>query len=287
MYQCHKCDKILSSSDRLNYHLLNNVCYKPSRTCPSCGKVFQSKRNCQYHMAQKVCGKPRAKLTLKLSQENLSRQELINKLTQTKEEILQMKGEIKALKENPRTVNNGDNNSNNNSNNNIILFPSQFGEEDIKYIKEKLPNLFEGLFKRPSQSIPKLFNKIHNSDKFPEYHNVYVASERSNYAMVSDGKTFTYKPKKTVIDQIIEDKGSLLGQYAEKNGDQLGDKVLKAYERYQNALDDDPQTRKDLEIEIGGLLLNMKSVIAQDEKTRQLLEQVDQGNFQLNDDDNN
>jgi len=39
--------------------------------------------------------------------------------------------------------------------------------------------------------------------------------------------------------------------------------------------------RKKLETEIGCLLLNMKSVIANDEQTRKLLEKVDQGKFEL------
>ena len=58
--------------------------------------------------------------------------------------------------------------------------------------------------------IPMLAEKIHNSRNMPEYRNVYTTSERSSYAMVSDGERFRYRPKKTIIDHIIEEKRSLI-----------------------------------------------------------------------------
>jgi hypothetical protein len=129
------------------------------------------------------------------------------------------------------------------------------------------------------ESIPRLFHKIHNNQAIPEYHNVYSKSERSNYALISDGKTFNNKPKKNVIDQIIDSKRLILREYVDSNGDQLGEKVLQKYERYQDLIDDDEEFRKNLELEIGGMLLDMKSVIANDEKTRQLLEKVNEGDL--------
>ena len=113
----------------------------------------------------------------------------------------------------------------------------------------------------------------------PEYHNVYIQSERSKYALVSDGKTFTYRPKKTIIDQIIEDKRSLISLYLEEHADQFDDRVFDKFETYQNRLEVDPEFREELEMEIGGILLNMKSVIANDEKTRRLLRKSRQGNL--------
>ena len=87
---------------------------------------------------------------------------------------------------------------------------------------------------------------------------MYTQSERSSYALVSDGESFHYRPKKTIIDQIIEDKLTLLNEYIDTNGSLLGEKVLKKYEEYQNQIDGDPEFRKNLEMEIGGLLLDMK-----------------------------
>ena len=96
--------------------------------------------------------------------------------------------------------------------------------------------------------------------------------------MISDGKVFKHQPK-NVIDQIIESKRLILREYVDTNGDQLGEKVLQKYERYTDLLDEDVEFRKNLELEIGGMLLDMKAIIANDEKTRQLLDKVNDGDL--------
>ena len=287
-YTCSLCHKILSGQTSFKYHVDNKVCQKPNKKlCQHCLRLFATPQMCKYHIDHNVCGwenknktdcssiTPKITIRLKTKQqyEHMSEEELIDqleqtqdKLEQTHDELIKIKEKYKSLKENPQNINN---------NNNIIVFPSAFGNEDMDLIKNKLGDILGPMIKNhPRKSIPILFNKIHNNDQLPEYHNVYISSERSSYAMVSDGKSFNYKPKKTIIDQIIEDKRSLLNQYIDDNGDQLGEKVLSKYEKYQDEIDD-----KELEAEIGRLLLNMKSVIANDEKTRKLLEKVNEGQY--------
>jgi hypothetical protein len=213
-------------------------------------------------MLQNICNKNK-KVAHETNYVNLSKEELIAKLNESETKY-------KTLQENPQNVSN------------IIVFPNAFGKEDIDHIRKKIGDIVGPLIKNQTfTSIPSLFNKIHNCEQLPEYHNVYSASERSSFALVSDGKTFKYRPKKTIIDQIIEDKRSILNDYVDNNGEQLGEKVLKKYEKYQDQLDTDPQIRKELELEIAGLLLDMKSVIANDDRTRQLLDKVIDGNFEL------
>jgi len=242
--------------------------------CSLCGKKISSTTSFKYHVSHKVCinksskqteQTSKNKLIIKTKQQyaNMSRDDLILQLSN-------MEGKYEALKENP--VNN----------NNIIVFPSSFGNEDMDHIKNILGDILKPMItNHPFQSIPLLFTKIHNNEKLPEYHNVFVNSEHSNYAMVSDGKIFKYKPKKTIIDQIIEEKRSIINQYIDDNGEQLGEKVLNKYEKYQEHLDENSEFRKTLEIEIGGLLLDMKSVIANDEKTRLLLDKVNDGHYEI------
>jgi len=278
MFKCDNCDKVLSTKARLDYHLLNKVCHKPNKSCPSCGKTFRSKQNCQYHISQLVCKK---KVSLKLKtidpsndhNSHLSKDELLIK-------VAKLEGQVEALTDHPQTINNSNNNSN--SNNNIIIFPNAFGKEDIALIQQKLGDILGPLIKHQTfDSIPNLFNTIHNNTQMPEYHNVYATCERSSYAMVSDGQSFKYRPKKTIIDQIIEDKRTILNDYVDQYGDQLGEKILSRYEKYKDKIDDDTEFRKNLELEIGGLLLDMKSVIANDERTRKLLDKVTEGRFDL------
>lgn len=237
----------------MNYHVIHRVCdNKDKLVCLHCGKRLATKSSYLYHTQNQVCqskltnnDQPKPKLKLKTDQryDDTEKEELIEKLRKAELILAQITSKYEALRENPQKIKN-----------NIIVFPKEFGKEDMKYIQH---------------------------DKLPEYHNVYVASERSKCALISNGTSFIYHPKKTIIDQIIEDKRHILNTYVDANGEQLGEKVLTKYERYQNQLDDDSSFRKDLELEIGGLLLNMKSVIANDEHTRKLLDKVNEGNFEL------
>jgi hypothetical protein len=273
MFECPHCGRLLSTQSNLDQHLLKKVCRKTDRICPKCNRVFKRKENCLYHINQNVCGgnaphKP--KLVLKTKFDHMSRDQLVTELAHVTGQLDQMRGKYEALKENPQNVNN------------IIIFPSSFGKEDMEHIRQTLGDILKPMLtQHPFKSIPMLFNHIHMNEKLPEYHNVYVNSERSNYAMVSDGKNFKYKPKKNIIDQIIEDKRSILNRYVDENGEQLGERVLMKYDKYQSQIDDDSDFRKTLEVEIGGLLLDMKSVIADDEKTRQLLDKVNEGQYEL------
>jgi len=295
-FNCENCDKMFTSKNGLNYHINKKVCAKVCPLCPLCGKKFKSKQNCDYHVSQQVCQKhnkptlvngTKVKLLLKQDihccmkntivpvhkYDDLSKEELIAKLTESETKLNESEIKYQTLKENPQIVNH----------NNVIVFPKEFGKEDMEYIQQKLGDVVGPLIKSHMfNSIPCLFNKIHNNQVIPEYHNVFSTSERSNYAMISDGIVFKHQPKKNVIDQIIESKRMMLKTYVDNNGDQLGEKVLQKYERYTDLLDEDVEFRKNLELEIGGMLLDMKAVIANDEKTRKLLEKVNDGDLELN-----
>jgi hypothetical protein len=264
--ECPDCHKILSSEYNLRSHISKGVCHKESRICSKCGKMFRRRENLEYHTKHSVCSTHKPKLVLKKELIQMSREALIDKVTQMETELSQMKCKYETLRENPQIVNN----------NNIVVFPNAFGSEDMSHIQNKIGDILGPLIKNGrSNYIPRLFHQIHNNDQLPEYHNVYVTSERSCYALVSDGEKFKYCPKKALIDQIIEDKRSLINQYVDNNGDQLGEKVLQKYDMYQNKIDDNPEFKKDLEQEIGCMLLNMKSVIANDAKTAHLLELIE------------
>lgn len=259
-YSCPLCSSTFTRKANLQYHIDNQVCQKVTHlNCPHCNKELTTKQNQQYHVTHNVCGKcPPKKITLKLKHS----------------------GEGEGDGKGNTIINNHVTNTTNIMN--VIVFPSEFGKENMTYIKSKLGDFIGPLIKKQIfSSIPNLFSQIHNNDQLPEYHNVYSRSEKSGYALVSDGTVFKHRPKKTIIDQIIEDKRSILNQYVDEYGEQLGSKLLKKYEKYQDELDTNSELRKTLEMEIGGLLLDMKSVIANDDKTRKLLEKVNEGTFEL------
>lgn len=277
--QCSDCLKIFTTKRNLNYHIEKKVCVKNNKTCVKCGHKFKTVAMFKYHKEKLVCEKKTdtQKISIKKKfvdkYESYTKQELLLELAHTRTEL-------EILKDHPTNINN--NNVQNNIQNNVVVFPIAYGQENINYICKKLGDIVGPLIKDETfRSIPCLFEKIHKNDRLIEYHNVFTTSEKSSYASVHDGKSFSNKPKKTVIDQIIEDKRTILNEYVDSNEDQLGKQVLAKYEKYQDKLDSDQAFRRNLELEIGGLLLDMKLIIANDEKTRKLLRKVDEGNFEL------
>jgi hypothetical protein len=85
-----------------------------------------------------------------------------------------------------------------------------------------------------------------------------------------------YAPKKKIIEELIENKRSLLQQYVDDNGDKYGEKILRRYQNYVDALDDehDTEEKKDLEIEIICMLLNVSEVVGSDDWSKKLLEDL-------------
>ena len=254
MVKCLDCGKAFSTIYALNYHVNRHVCQK-GHICPTCNRRFTSSGSLNYHITHNVCKIPNRKPKLVLK---VSHTDLLGELRRIKEENAQLKCRVKTLMEITKTPS--------------VISPSEFGKEDMKHVVDVLGEFLGDLVKYPERSISGLFDKIHNNVKLPEYHNVYTFSERSSYAMVSDGKNFKYMPKKLVVDQIIEDKRSILNHYIDENGAQLGRRVVKKYETYQDALDTNEQCRKDLEVEIGALLLNLKSVVSDNPKPRRVPE---------------
>jgi hypothetical protein len=162
MFNCPKCNKQLKSQCGLDYHLSKSVCYKSNRICPKCLRTFSSKKYCQTHIDKNICGKdPEAKQPCV----NLSRDELIIKLSETedklsktedklsntegkcealKDKLSNTEGKYEALKDRPPNI--------------TIVFPNAFGKEDLIHIQDKLVdvvgtviknNLFHSIYYYP------------------------------------------------------------------------------------------------------------------------------------------
>jgi hypothetical protein len=147
-----------------------------------------------------------------------------------------------------------------------------------------MPNLLhDALTKHSNRSVEYLTEQIHcNKQTFPEYTNVYIRGYKSPFAMVSNGKQFQNKPQKAIIEQIIENSISMLQDYIDNNGEKYGQKIIDKYERYRDLVETDSsdkksERRKDLEIEIAGMLLDMRSIIESQPYVKQLLDHLESG----------
>jgi hypothetical protein len=189
-----------------------------------------------------------------------------------------LEGENKALKENPRNV------TNNNQIN--FIFPKAFGTEHVGDILVKLPNLLhDALTKHTGRSVEYLTEQIHcNREIFPEYTNVFIRGYKSPFALVSNGERFQNKPQKRIIEQLIEDSISMLQTYVDNNGEKYGQRILDKYERYRDMVEENnhekkTERRKDLEVEIAGMLLDMRPIIEATPVIKQMLDKLEEGKF--------
>lgn len=183
-----------------------------------------------------------------------------------------LEGQVEALRENPRTINNNNNQIN-------FIFPKSFGTEQIDYILTKIPNLLhDALTKHTGRSVEYLTEQIHCSDIFPEYNNVYIRGYKSPFALVSNGEKFQNKLQKRIIENGI----SMLQDYADNNGEKYGQRIIDKYETYRDLVDGDEkksERRKDLEIEIAGMLLDMRPIIESNPHIKKMLDRLENGHF--------
>lgn len=242
MFNCEHCNRKFTRKVNMQYHTEKRVCRKYE--CLSCNKIFKSHDGLEYHLNNKVCEKKVCEK--KVDNKKITLKKILSKVNQID-----------------------------------FIFPKAFGTEEISNILKKLPNLLhDALTKHSGHSIEYITEQIHcNKMVFPEYVNVYLNGYKSPFALVSDGQQFKHKPQKRIIDQIIEKSISMLQNYMDANSEKYDHKIIKKYDKYINLIESDEndkktERRKDLEIEIAGLLLDMRSVIELDPNMKIMLDKL-------------
>jgi len=183
----------------------------------------------------------------------MSKQELVN-------EINRLKGENKALIENPQTINN--------NHINIVVPPAFLTMDNYPLLVKQLPNLLHNaLSKHPANFISYLIKETNCNPERPIFNSIKITNKKDQFAQISDGARFIYASKKKIITQLIENKRQILEEYVGNNGDKYGEKILKRYQNYTEFLDDDKEAQKELETDIICMLLNASELIGSDETT--------------------
>jgi hypothetical protein len=172
-----------------------------------------------------------------------------------------LKVEVRVLKENPKTVNN------------IICVPPAFLTVDTyQHLTSNLPKLLENaITDHTMKCVPYLIQQTTCNPELPMYNSVKLTNKKDPFIQVSDGNKFVTKSKKKIIEELIENKRSLLQKYFDDHRDTYGKKILERYERYMDSLYDDEDVQKELEIEIICMLSNISDVIGSDEWTQKLI----------------
>lgn len=281
-YKCSLCQKIFTVKKGLDYHINHNVCQKEHKKCLLCGHVFKNIQMYKYHMDHNVCKKKTPEPKIKIKLKKSDNRNNIDYSTYTKDELIlkiaQLEGKVEAMNEHPQTINNAHQIN--------FIFPKAFGTEQIDHISQRLPNLLhDALTKHCNRSVEYLTEQIHcNKEIFPEYTNVYIRGYKSPFALVSDGEKFQNKPQKRIIEQIIEQSISMLQDYVDNHGEKYGQKIIDRYERYRNLVESGEhekksELRKEIEIEIAGMLLDMRPLIESIPQVKKMLDQLEEGQF--------
>jgi hypothetical protein len=159
-------------------------------------------------------------------------------------------------------------------------FPHSFGNEEPDHLLKKMPNLFDdALIQHTGRSIEYLVEKIHcNESIFPEYTNLYIKGYKSPFVLVSNGYRFLNKPQKVIIEQMITNLVGMLQQYIDSHRERVGQPYIDKFEVYRtqikhsNEREEKSAVRKDCEIEIVGMLLDMRLIVEENPGVKKILD---------------
>jgi len=134
-------------------------------------------------------------------QEIEEKEEILNKLLSTIEELNKRIDKLENDKKSNHTQNNKNiKHQNNGTINNINIVA--FGKEDLSKIENK--EFFEALTQMGYKIPAKMFEKIHINDKYPEYKNIYISDINRGKAMVHDGKKWKLDRYHNISDKLLD-----------------------------------------------------------------------------------
>jgi hypothetical protein len=214
-----------------------------------CGKYYAHRQSLYNH--RKVC-------LIHQNQLNFSEEKEEDNSNQAiREELNELKDQIKALKNSnptPTTTNNTTNNTN--SHNNVTININPFGQENVDMIS---PECFIHCLNRIYNSSPALAEQIYS---YPENQNIRIPNKNKPYVSVQleNGKSKLQLLEK-VLDEIENFCYTLL---EEKFTDpeyrqQMSEMKQRAFESYMNAYENDDKgtVKKNIRNALKLLLLNM------------------------------
>ena len=110
--------------------------------------------------------------------------------------------------------------------------------------------------------VPHLIKMIHLDPKKPENHNIYISNIKNGYIMLYDGKKWNTFNRESTINDMIEDKQSIIEEKIEDwvtKGTQYPE-LMKKFERYLNKKENNEILNK-IKDEIKLMLYNNRKLI--------------------------
>ena len=201
-YECKNCNKKFNKKSSYIYHTEKKKisCVNNIYMCEKCNSVFSYKSGLSRH-SNKSCV-----LTVRGN----------DKIEILKQEVDDVKNILlKITTDNEKNIiNNNNNNTTNIQNNYNIIIP--FGKEDFEDIDKDtiLKALNAG-----SKSIHKLTESLYVSDKFPQYHNLYISDLNRNIINCYDGNDKWITKAKDIIMENMYDTNLRMLRYTYTEND--------------------------------------------------------------------
>lgn len=247
------------TSDSLNKYLEQNICVY-------CKTKFTLKSSVIRHIKNRCKEKQKIEIEKEIIFRKLKESEEENKnlkdaliLTNKKMEkieslLVNEKLSTKVINQNDNTQNNIYNENNLHQNLNLI----SYGKEDIdKFGVDLLHNASKKVYGGP------LFmtQKIHFNEKFPEFHNIYIPNIKEKYAMQYTNGRWNLVNRDNLIDQIYEDKKTLISENLEKFIDRLSENKRKRLEEWIENESDNSEGTIAIKDELKLLLYNKRDMV--------------------------
>ena len=195
---------------KMNQNEPKNISKYKKYECNYCGELFRtlpSKRRHELHRCKKSM----------VMEDTLQKQ-----ILELKKERIEFKKHINKLLENIGTTNNTTNITNNTQN--IIL--NNYGNEDISHITNSLKNT---LIKIPFVMVSKMIEAIHFNDKKPENKNIVLPNKKDNLLKVYSGNKWVYKNKNETINDLVDQKYTILDEYFDSMDDVTKNKTFTEF----------------------------------------------------------
>ena len=220
MFKCYNCNKTLSSRQRLQYHIKNNVCsiLNSDFYCSICDKYYKTKFTLLNHLNLKHSKKTKQKevkekIIKKKKEKKINKCQYCNKEFKRSDSLYRHIEKYCSYK-NKNTTTIINNITTNNIQNNIII--NNFGNENLKLIKED--NILECINKCYS-CIPELFKLIHIDT--PENRNLYLSNMKDSFLYLYKNNKWELNDLDKILKYIKDDKKELMEEYFKKNIDKF------------------------------------------------------------------
>jgi len=228
----------------------NKITQQQKCQCKYCGRNYS--KNCHLLRHLKICKEKKKDDEDKQNLLNLV--EILNKqLEEQRDQINEQNNQIKELIK-KTGINIGTQNIQQNFN---IL---AYNNTDISHLTDKD---YLKCLKHSNFCIPHLIEQIHFNPKKPENHNIYISNLKNNYVMVYDGIRWNIRDSDESIQNLIDDKESIMEQKLEEwieNGNQYPD-IMKKFNRYLEKKENDKVLNK-VKSEIKLMLFNNRDIVS-------------------------